>query len=143
MASSRKFTALNLKEANLSDHRVAYLDRQLEIEKGKLVVYLYDKRDDFPFRVQSYPHLDSNVPCMPMYRVYIGQLPRLACACDRYSDFLARHKRLVQTLLHQGFRYGLLCRKFKQFYPSHNSLVQRYSHSVTQHLREGIDSQAQ
>ena len=48
---------------------MAYLDCQLEIEKGKLVMSLYDKRDDFPFRVQNYPHLDSNVPCMPMYGV--------------------------------------------------------------------------
>ena len=46
---------------------------------------------------------------------------------------------LVRTLLDQGFQYGLLCRKFKQFYRSHHSLVQRYS--VTQHLREGVDSQ--
>ena len=102
---------------------------------------LYDKQEDFPFRVQNYPHLDSNVPCMPMYGVYISQLLRFARACDRYSDFLARHKRLVRTLLDQGFRYGLLCRKFKQFYRSHHSLIQRYSHSVTQHLREGVDSQ--
>ena len=120
---------------------VAYLDRQLEIEKNKLVMSLYDKRDDFPFRVQNYPHLDSTVPCMPMYGVYISQLLRFAPACDRYSDFLARQKRLVRTLLDQGFGYGLLCRKFKQFYRSHHSLIQRYSHSVTQHLREGVDSQ--
>ena len=78
-----------------------------------------------------------------MYGVYISQLLRFACACDRYSDFLAHHNRLVQTLLDQGFRYGLLCRKFKQFYRSHHSLVQRYSHSVTQHLREDVDSKVQ
>ena len=64
--------------------RVAYLNRQLEIEKGKLVMSLYDKRDDFPFKVQSYPHLDSNVPCMPMYWVYISLLLRFARACDQY-----------------------------------------------------------
>ena len=76
-----------------------------------------------------------------MYGVYISQLLHFTRACDRYSDFLARHKRLVRTLLDQGFRYGLLCRKFKQFYQSHHSLIQRYSHSVAQHLREGVDSQ--
>ena len=102
---------------------------------------LYDKRDDFPFKVQNYSHLDSNVPCMPMYGVYISQLLCFAHTCDRYSDFLARHKRLVRTLLDQGFRYGLLCRKFKQFFRSHHSLVQRYSYSVTQHLQEGVNSQ--
>ena len=51
-------------------------------------------------------------------------------------DFLAHHKCLVRKLLDQGFRYGLLCRKSIQFYRSHHSLVQRYSHSLTQHLRE-------
>ena len=76
-----------------------------------------------------------------MYGVYISQLLRFARACDRYSDFLARHRCLVPKLLDQGFRYGFLCRKFKQFYRSHHSLVQRYSHSVMQHLREGVDSQ--
>ena len=78
---------------------------------------------------------------MPMYGVYISQFLRFARACDSYSDFLARHKRLVRTLLDRGFRHGLLCRKFKQFYRSHHSLIQRYSHLVTQHLREGVDSQ--
>ena len=62
-------------------------------------------------------------------------------APDRYSDFLAHHKRLVRTLLDMGFRYGLHCRKIKQFYRSHHSLVQRYSHSATRHLREDVDSQ--
>ena len=96
---------------------------------------LYDKPDDFPFRVQNYPHLYSNVPCMPMHGLYISQLVRFVHACDRYSDFLARQKRLVRTLLDQGFRYCLLYRRFKQFYRSHYSLIHRCSHSVTQHLR--------
>ena len=38
------------RETNVSNHRVAYLDCQLEIEKGKLVMSLYDKRDDFPLQ---------------------------------------------------------------------------------------------
>ena len=78
------------------DRRVAYLDRQLEIKKGKLVMSLYDKQDDFPFKVQNYPHLDSKVPCIPLCGVFISQLLRFARTCDRYSDFLARHKRLVR-----------------------------------------------
>ena len=69
---------------------------------------LYDKRDDFPFAIHNYPHLDSNIPCMPTYGVYIRQLIRFAEACDTYPDFLTRHQRLVSTLMHQGFKYDLL-----------------------------------
>ena len=53
---------------------------------------LYDKRDDFPFAIHNYPHLDGKVPCMPTYGVYISQLIRFAKACDTYPDFLTRHQ---------------------------------------------------
>ena len=46
-------SALTRKETNLSEHRVAYLDRQLEIEKGKVAMSLYFKRDHIPFKVQN------------------------------------------------------------------------------------------
>ena len=61
--------------------------------------------------------------------------------CDTYPDFLNLHQRLVSTLMCQGFKYDLLCRKFKQFYRFHIHLISRYSKSVTQHLRQGVDSQ--
>ena len=52
-----------------------------------------------------------NIPCTAIYGVYISQPLRFARACNWYSDFLARHKRLVRTLLDQSFRYGLLSKK--------------------------------
>ena len=57
---------------NLSEQRVAYLDHQLEIGKGRLVMSPHDKQDNFPFKVQNYPHLDRNVPFIPMCVVFIN-----------------------------------------------------------------------
>ena len=104
---------LTLKDTTLADGKVAYLDRQIEIRDRQLVMSLYDKRDDIPIAIHNYPHLDSNVPCMPTYAGYINQLIRFAKACDSYSDFLTCHQRLVSTLMRQGFTYNLLCRKFQ------------------------------
>ena len=125
---------LTLKDTTLADGKVAYFECQIEIRDRQLVMSLSDNRDNFPFAIHNYPHLDSNVPCMPTNGVYISQL-------IRFADFLTRHKSLVSTLMRQGFKYDLLCRKFKQFYRSHFDLISRYSKSVTQHLRGGIDSQ--
>ena len=50
---------LTLKDTTLADGKVAYLDRQIEIWDRQVVMYLYDKRDDFPFAIHNYPHLDS------------------------------------------------------------------------------------
>ena len=78
---------LTPKDTTLADGKVAYLDRQIEIQDRQLVMSLYDKRDDFPFAIHNYPHLDSNVPYMPTYGVYISLLIRFAKACDTYPDF--------------------------------------------------------
>ena len=95
---------LTLKDTTLADGKIAYLDRQIEIRDRQLVMSLYDKRDDFPFVIHNYPHLDSKVPCMPTYGVYISQLIRLAKACVTFPDFLTRHQRLVSTLNAPGFQ---------------------------------------
>ena len=132
---------LTLKDTTLADGKVTYLGRQIEIRDRQLVMSLYDKRDDFPFSIHNYPHLDGNVPCMPTCGAYISQLIRFAEACNTYTDFLRRHQNLVRTLTKQGFKHNFLCKKFKQFYRSNFDLVSRYSKSVIEHLRGGIDSQ--
>ena len=126
---------LTLKDTTLADGKVAYLDCQIEIQDWQLVMSLYDKRDDFPFTIHNFPHLDSNIPCMPTYGDYISQLIRFAKACDTYPDFLTRHQHLVSTLMRQGFKYDLLCRKFKQFCRSYQSLLQICHSTLTRGRR--------
>ena len=55
---------LTLKDTTLVDGKVAYLDRQVEMRDRQLVMSLYNKRDDFPFAIHHYPHLNSIVLCM-------------------------------------------------------------------------------
>ena len=42
---------LTLKDTTLANGKVAYLDRQIEIRDRQLVMFLYNKRDDFPFAI--------------------------------------------------------------------------------------------
>ena len=59
---------------------VSYFDLHLDIDgKGKLLTKLYDKRDDFSFRI-------INFPSAP-YEVFISQLIRYTRACRNYTDF--------------------------------------------------------
>ena len=71
---------LTLKNTTQADIKVAYLDRQIEIQDRQLVMSLYDKKDNFPFSIHSYSHLDGNVPCMFTHGVHISQLIRFAKA---------------------------------------------------------------
>jgi hypothetical protein len=52
---------------------------------------MYDKREDFNFKIINFPNMWSNIPGSPAYGVYILQLIRYARANSNYSDFLKRH----------------------------------------------------
>jgi hypothetical protein len=45
---------------------------------------VYDKRDDFNFKIITFPNMCSNIPASPEYGVYISQLIRYARASSNY-----------------------------------------------------------
>jgi hypothetical protein len=54
-------------------------DLYLEIDdSGQLSTKIYDKRDDFNFKIINFPNMYSNIPASPAYGVYISQLIRYA-----------------------------------------------------------------
>ena len=60
------------------------------VTDGTLSTKLYDKRDDFDFRVVNFPYICSNIPESPAYSVYISQFIRYARACSSCGDFVDR-----------------------------------------------------
>ena len=52
-----------------------------------LRISVYDKREDFNFKIANFPYLDSNIPRNPAYGVYISQLVRYAAEkMTSYTD---------------------------------------------------------
>jgi hypothetical protein len=45
-------------------------------DSGQLGTKIYDKRDDFNFKIINFPNMCSNIPASPAYGVYISQLIR-------------------------------------------------------------------
>ena len=80
---------LELKDTSTSSTEVCYLDTN--IKTGDVTtpfrISIYDKRDDFAFRIVNFPHMDSNIPA---YGVYTSQLVRYATICTSKVDFINR-----------------------------------------------------
>ena len=72
-------------------------------DSGQISTKIYDKRDDFNFKIIYFPNMCSNIPASPAYGVYISQLIRYTRASSNYSDFLKRHLHLRNRLLDQGY----------------------------------------
>jgi hypothetical protein len=45
----------------------------IKIDSGQLSTKIYDKRDDFNFKIINFPNIFSNIPASPAYGVYISQ----------------------------------------------------------------------
>ena len=92
-----------VEKANKSDHLANYIDFTFIIDSGGklstgISTRLYDKSDDFDFRIVNFPFLSSNIPSGPSYGIYIPQLVRYAKCCSLYDhdDFRYRHECLVK-----------------------------------------------
>ena len=91
---------------------------------------IFDKRDDFNFKIINLPNMCSNIPASPAYGVYILQLIRYARASSNYSDFLKRHLLLRNRLLDQGYEKIRLIRSLKKFIFRYQDFVKIYSVSA-------------
>ena len=117
---------LELKDTTLTSNEVCYLDTRIRNGDSNTPFHLsvYDKRDDFSFRIVNFPHMDSNIPANPAYGVYISQLVRYVRICTSKLDFIRRLRRLSSRLLHQGFKSMLLHKSFTKFFKRHSAIIE-------------------
>ena len=94
---------LQLTDTSTSSTEVCYLDTHIKTggTNTPFRISIYDKRDDFTFRIFNFPHMDSNIPANPAYGIYISQLVRYARICTSKVDFMNRLRGLSLRLRQQ------------------------------------------
>ena len=117
---------LVLKKENDEDWRTHFLDLNLVLNDGKIKLSLYDKRDDFPFQVRTFPDLSGNIHGGRAHGVLVGQLDRFAKANDHYSGFSKRAKALTAQLEKQGFNRAVLGLKARKFWEERDYRIGKY-----------------
>ena len=99
---------------------------------------IYDKRDDFDFKIVNIPLLDGDVPRSTSYGVNIIQLIRFASASSYVTDFNTRNKLLTQKFLKQGYRYHKLRKTFSKFYRRYYDLISKFQVELNSLLRQAL-----
>ena len=122
---------LQLKDTSTSSTEVCYLDANIKTgDNTPFRISIYDKREDFAFRIVNFPNMDSNIPTNPAYGVYISQLVRYARICTSKVDFIDRLRGLSLRLRQQGFETNLLQKSFNKFFSRHSLIVEKYRSSL-------------
>jgi hypothetical protein len=82
---------LEVKETTDTASSASFLDLYLEFDdSGQISTKMYDKRDDFNFKIINFPNMCSNVPASPAYGVYISQLIHYARVSSNYLISVCR-----------------------------------------------------
>ena len=90
---------LDLKHENSdTDKSASYLDLKLDVTNKEITKSLYDKRDDFPFKIVDFPNLSGNIPQDGSYGVFIAQILRFAKVCSKYTNFI-KAKNVIKFII--------------------------------------------
>jgi hypothetical protein len=108
----------------------SFLDLQLVVKDGVVSTSIFDKRDDFDFKIVNFPNLSGNIPLKSSYGVFICEAVRYARACAYVEDFKTRMLLLVAKLNKQCFTATLLKNTYLKFCDSHILLIQKYGSVV-------------
>ena len=120
---------LELKDTTMASNEVCYLDTRIKQgdDSTPYHISVYDKRDDFDFRIVNFPHMDSNIPANPAYGIiYISQLVRYARICTSKADFLHRLRQVSSRLHRQGFKSAFLLRSLTKFFNRHGAIIGKF-----------------
>jgi hypothetical protein len=121
------YEELSLKRESTVDGKEAhFLETDIIVDSGFVHTGIYDKRDDFGFRVVTFPTLPTNSPLMAAHGLLIAQLLRFAQVNDTLTGFHERASLLTEKLVAQGFKKELLEKKCKTFYTRNEKLLRKY-----------------
>ena len=125
---STQFTRRELTDTSTSSTEVCYLDTNIKTggTNTPFRISIYDKRDDFTFRIVNFPHMDSNIPANPAYGVYISQLVRYAIICTSKGDFMNKLRGLSLRVRQQVFVTNLHQKSLNKFFHRHGLIVMKY-----------------
>ena len=106
---------LTLNKTNTSDIDTNYLDMNISIINNKFEYKLYDKRNDFDFKVISLPNLKSNIPINASHSVIYSQIVRYFNATNNLSEFLNSVDNLKSKMVCQNFSKRGVIKQINKF----------------------------
>ena len=104
MALSIYPEAMKLNKENSDNQKATFLDLDETIINNKIIVKVYDKRDDYKFEIVNYPRLSGNIPLKAAYGVFSSQIIRYARICSLEQELAISIRTLVGKLVKKGYK---------------------------------------
>ena len=114
-------------ELTSRDNRAAFLDTYVQPGMdGKLQVAVYNKTEDFTFKVKRYTTINSCISKNVGYNVFYGEIIRFSRITNIGEIFVERTAKLMKDFTANGFELALLYKKLDKFMHAHACSLRKY-----------------
>ena len=93
---------LELKKENANYDACSFLDIKISIHNNSFFTSLYDKRDDYNFKIVRLPYRSSNIPKKMFISSIVTEILRIARVTSTFQSFLISTKTLIRRMIYQG-----------------------------------------
>ena len=118
---------LQLNKENTQSTEATFLDLNIKIHNKHAVTSIYDKRDNFPFEIISYPDIRGNIAQKTGYASFTGQCISIFRNCMQLSDASDRVTNMVRRLMPKGYNYNRLRKTARKLMNSHGWISIQYN----------------
>ena len=120
---------LELKDTTLTSNEVCYLDTRIKTGGSNTPFHLsvYDKRDDFSFRIVDFPYNDSNIlPTRPTVFTHLNWWDMAEFAHGRWILCIDVVDFQHVSFTRKGFKSTLLSKSLSKFFKRHDAIIEKY-----------------
>ena len=120
-------SSLSLDKTNDTDTSAHYLDLNIHIDSNLgISTALYNKTDDYRFKIMRYPHFDSNIPLRLGLSTLHGEIIRFSRSCSLLDDFIVRVKTIIQEFVDNSYPKAVILNKVKNIVKNNELIKFKY-----------------
>ena len=120
--------ALKIEQTNITNDESNFLDLTLMInrESNSIVSKLYNKTDDYNFKIRRYPHFTSNIPTSIGLNTIKGEIIRFSRCCSEVNYFLERVEAIIKDFEFNKFPTQVIYNRCIRVLQSNTHILNKY-----------------
>ena len=107
--------------------KATFLDLEIKIENNKFSYKLFDKRDNYDFKIVRMPFISSNIPTRIFYATFTSEILRIARTTLKLKEFTDRSKTMIQRMRTQGGDENMIKKYVCKMLHKHGEVVKKFN----------------
>ena len=118
--------SLLIEKTNYRLNETNILDINIKISNKRINFGIYNKTDDYNFKINRYPKWLSNIPRCIITNTFASEVLRIYRNCSNYTDFRSRIIELSKTSAHNGWSSNRIVEVLHRTFLSKPYILRKY-----------------